>query len=296
MDIQQDNGLSALFVSAEEERVCTGFVFTEGPVWIASDNCLVFSDIHSNRTHRWRPGSATAEVFREPSNHGNGNTLDLDGNVLTCEHFGRRVAKTASGGGTETLVDSFEGKSLHSPNDVVVHSSGAVYFTDPDYGYNRNPEPVARELDFQGVYRVAPDGSVSVVEDRIEKPNGLTFSPDESLLYIADSSAQRKVWRYEVNADGSLGDRTLFADMEHDERPGVPDGMKVDTDGRLWSTGAGGVWVLTPEGELRGVFETAEHAANLAFGGPDWSTLYLTANTSVYRVETAVTGIAPHSR
>ncbi len=296
MDIQQDSGLSALFVSTEEERVCTGFVFTEGPVWIASDNCLVFSDIHSNRTYRWRPGSDSAEVYREPSNHGNGNTLDLDGNVLTCEHFGRRVAKTAYGGGTETLIDSFEGKSLHSPNDVVVHSSGAVYFTDPDYGYNRNPEPVARELDFQGVYRVASDGSVSVVEDRLEKPNGLTFSPDESLLYIADSSAQRKVWRYEVNADGSLGDRTLFADMEHDERPGVPDGMKVDTDGRLWSTGAGGVWVLTPEGELLGVFETAEHAANLAFGGPDWSTLYLTANTSVYRVETAVTGIAPHSR
>ena len=115
MDIQQDNGLSALLVSPEEERVCTGFNFTEGPVWIASDNCLVFSDIHSNRTHRWRPGSETAEVFREPSNHGNGNTLDLDGNVLTCEHAGRRVAKTAYGGGTETLIDSFEGKQPAQP-------------------------------------------------------------------------------------------------------------------------------------------------------------------------------------
>ena len=221
MDIQQDNGLSALLLSPEEERVCTGFNFTEGPVWIAADNCLVFSDIHSNRTHRWRPGSDSAEVFREPSNHGNGNTLDLDGNVLTCEHAGRRVAKTAYGGGTETLIDSFEGKLLHSPNDIVVDSSGATWFTDPDYGYNRHPDAV-RELDFQGVYRVAPDGSVSVVEDRLEKPNGLTFSPDESLLYIADSSEARKVWRYEVNADGSLGDRTLFADMEHDERVGVP--------------------------------------------------------------------------
>ena len=295
MDIQQDNGVSKLLVSNEETKLCGGFEFTEGPVWVASDDCLLFSDIWGDRTYRWRPGNDSAEVFREPTDRGNGNALDLDGNVLTCEHNGRRVAKTAYTGGTETLIDSFEGKRLHSPNDVVVHSSGATYFTDPDYGYNRNPDAV-RELDFQGVFRVAPDGAVSVVEDRLIKPNGLVFSPDEALLYIADSSAERKIWRYEVHADGSLGERTLFADMQDDERTGVPDGMKVDTEGRLWSTGAGGVWVLTPEGELLGVFETAEHAANLAFGGAERSTLYLTAQTSVYSVETAVTGIAPHSR
>lgn len=295
MDIQQDNGLSKLFISNEETRICGGFEFTEGPVWLSFDNCLLFSDIWGERTYRWRPGSNNAEVFREPSSHGNGNTLDLDGNVLTCEHNGRRVAKTVYGGNTETLIDSFEGQRLHSPNDIVVHSSGAIYFTDPDYGYNRNPEAI-RELDFQGVYRIAPEGTVSIVEDRLTKPNGLVFSPDESLLYIADSSEERKIWCYTVNSNGSLEDRKLFADMHDDERKGVPDGMKVDTDGRLWTTGAGGVWVLSSEGELLGVFETAEHAANLAFGGADRSTLYLTAQTSVYCVETTVAGIAPHSR
>ena len=212
MDIQQDNGLSKLLVSSEETRLCTGFQFTEGPVWVASDDCLLFSDIHGNRTYRWRPGADAAEVFREPSGHGNGSTLDLDGNVLTCEHFGRRVAKTAYGGGTETLIDSFEGKRLHSPNDIVVHSSGATYFTDPDYGYNRNPDAV-RELDFQGVYRIAPDGAVNVVEDRLAKPNGLVFSPDESLFYLADASAERKIWRYEVHADG--GPRRAHALRRH---------------------------------------------------------------------------------
>lgn len=295
MDIQQDNGLSKLFISNEETRICGGFEFTEGPVWLSFDNCLLFSDIWGERTYRWRPGSNNAEVFREPSSHGNGNTLDLDGNVLTCEHNGRRVAKTVYGGNTETLIDSFEGQRLHSPNDIVVHSSGAIYFTDPDYGYNRNPEAI-RELDFQGVYRIAPEGTVSIVEDRLTKPNGLVFSPDESLLYIADSSEERKIWCYTVNSNGDLEDRKLFVDMHDDERKGVPDGMKVDTDGRLWTTGAGGVWVLSSEGELLGVFETAEHAANLAFGGADRSTLYLTAQTSVYCVETTVAGIAPHSR
>lgn len=295
MDIQQDNGLSKLFISNEETRICGGFEFTEGPVWLSFDNCLLFSDIWGERTYRWRPGSNSAEAFREPSNHGNGNTLDLDGNVLTCEHNGRRVAKTVYRGNTETLIDSFEGQRLHSPNDIVVHSSGAIYFTDPDYGYNRNPEAI-RELDFQGVYRIAPEGTVSIIEDRLAKPNGLVFSPDESLLYIADSSEARKIWCYTVNSNGSLGDRKLFVDMHDDERKGVPDGMKVDTDGRLWTTGAGGVWVLSSEGELLGVFETAEHAANLAFGGADRSTLYLTAQTSVYSVETTVAGIAPHSR
>jgi gluconolactonase len=215
--------------------------------------------------------------------------------VLTCEHNGRRVSRGRYDGVQVTFVDRFEGKRLHSPNDVVVHSSGAVYFTDPDYGYNRFPDEV-RELDFQGVYRVAPDGVMTVVEDRIEKPNGLCFSPDESLLYVADSSAERKVWRYAVRADGSLADRELFVDMSGVDARGVPDGMKIDEDGRLWTTGAGGVWVLTPEGERLGVFEMEEHAANLAFGGPDFSTLYLTAQTSIYSVETAVRGIAPWSR
>ena len=299
MRIQQDDGLSALLASAAETRLCTGFAFTEGPVWIDADDCLLFSDIHANRTHRWRPGSDAAEVFRDPSDHGNGNTLDRGGAVLTCEHRGRRVARTpyapGPAAGAETFIDSFEGKRLHSPNDIVVDSAGAVWFTDPDYGYRRHPDAV-RELDFQGVYRVGPDGAVRVVEDRIAKPNGLAFSPDESALYVADSSEERRIWRYEVRGGASLGERTLFADMRRDERAGVPDGMKVDAAGRLWTTGAGGVWVIEPDGRPLGVFETAEHAANLAFGGPDRSTLYLTAQTSVYSVETAVAGLPLHTR
>jgi gluconolactonase len=302
MRIENDRGLSKLLRSAEEERLCTGFRFTEGPIWIPQDGCLLFSDIPNNRIHRWRPGTDAAEVYREPSGNSNGLTLDGDGRLLACEHSGRRVSRAAYGGPAEAVVDRFEGKKFNSPNDVVAHSSGRIYFTDPDYGLRGNvalahpddPEPV-QELAFLGVYKVEPDGGMSVLVDDMAGPNGLALSPDEHVLYIGDSRA-KIIMRHQVAEDGRLHDGVLFADQRDDARFGAPDGMKVDEEGRLWTTGAGGVSVYTPDGDKLGDFEMAEHAANISFGGADFTTLFLTARTSVYRVETSVRGIAPGSR
>jgi gluconolactonase len=303
MRIENDEGLSELLKSSEETHLCTGLTFTEGPLWVASDNALIFSDIPGNKMHRWRPGSSEAEVYRDPSGHSNGLTLDHDGNVLACEHSGRRVSRAPYDGAAEAIVTTFDGKTLNSPNDLVVHSSGAIYFTDPSYGIPRpgqtrvlgDPEAV-QEIDYQGVYRIATDGTLTLLTDDLIMPNGLAFSPDESVLYIADSSERRVIRRFDVQSDGSLTGGEVFVDMSDDERRGVPDGMKLDEDGRIWSTGAGGVWVIEPDGHRLGVFETEEHAANLTFGGADFSTLFLTASTSVYSVETAVRGVVPGSR
>lgn len=296
MRIDNDNGLSALLASTEETKLCGGFTFTEGPIWIPSDNCLLFSDIPGNRIHRWRPGRSEAEIYRDPSGYSNGLTLDHDGNVLAAEHAGRRVSRGAYDQPEETLIDRFEGKRFNSPNDLVVHSSGVVYFTDPTYGARETLGNVTtRDLDIQGVYRVAPDGALTLLVDDFTQPNGLCFSPDESILYIGDSG-DRTIRRFRVNVDGTISGGELFCDMRGDERIGAPDGMKVDENGRLWTTGAGGVSVIEPDGTVLGQFETEEHAANIAFGGPDFSTLYLTAQTSVYSVETRVRGIAPGSR
>ncbi len=298
MIIEQDNGLTALFASNEEARLCTGFTFTEGPIWIPDDECLLFSDIPGNRIHRWRPGSSEAEVYREPSGHSNGLTLDLAGNLLACEHGGRRVSIARYNEPAQTLVDRYKNGRFHSPNDIVVHSSGAIYFTDPDYGLtneNMGDFGAARELGHLGVYRLDPDGTLTLLIDGFDGPNGLVFSPDEAILYVNDSR-QRVINRYDVQADGSLANEELFVDMRDSVGRGAPDGMKVDEDGRLWTTGVGGVWVVDQEGSLLGIFETAEHAANLNWGGRQFSTLYLTAQTSVYSVESNVRGIAPGSR
>lgn len=303
MRIEDDHGLSDL-LQGEERRLCGGFGFTEGPVWIPTDNALVFSDIPGNRMRRWRPGQSDAEVYRAPSGWSNGLTLDADGNVLACEHGGRRVSRAAYGDPTSTtaVADTWGGEPLNSPNDLVVHSSGAIFFTDPTYGADSGRTPrfggagQKPALDFQGVYRVDTDGSLQrVVGEGFSQPNGLAFTPEESALYIGDSQ-ERLIWRYDVNDDLTLGSRTLFLDQSGDARPGAPDGMKVDAEGRLWTTGAGGVSVHAASGEYLGVFEMQEHAANLTFGGDGFSTLFMTAATSVYRIQTAVTGIAPGSR
>lgn len=301
--IEDDRGLSAL-LAGEPERLCTGFGFTEGPIWIPQARALLFSDIPGNRMHRWRPGRADVEIYRAPSGWSNGLTLDASGRVLACEHGGRRVSRAEyeSPGDTTTLAGRWDGKALNSPNDLAVHSSGAIFFTDPSYGCDASRSPrfgaegQAQELSFQGVYRIDPDGTLTLLaRDDFTQPNGLAFSPDESVLYVGDSR-ERVIWRYMMRPDLSLGPRTRFVDQRGDSRRGNPDGMKVDTVGRLWSTGAGGVSVHTAAGESLGVFEMEEHAANITFGETDFSTLFLTAGTSVYRVKTTVRGIAPGSR
>ena len=195
-------------------------------------------------------------------------------------------------GDIEVIAESVDGKRFNSPNDVVVHSSGAIYFTDPTYGLN--DAGTSQELDVQGVYRLDPDGVLTLLVSDFAEPNGLAFSPDERILYIGDS-AKATVRRFDVDAAGNLTGGDLFVDMRRDRRPGGPDGMKVDRDGRLWTTGKGGVWVIEPDGTWLGVLAVPEIPANIAFGGPDFSSIFLTAQTSVYRVETRVVGLAPGS-
>ena len=252
-----------------------------------------------------------AELYRDPNGNANGLTLDREGRLLSCEHTGRRVSRAAYDAEPDTLADRYEGKRLHSPNDIVVHSSGAVYFTDPAIGYLDNPR-ATRELAVQGVYRVSVDGEVTLVEDRLTTPNGLAFSPDESTLYVADSLPAMVVYRYLVLPDGGLEGREPFIDMRRfaharwrrgvsrllrrQPRRGVPDGIKVDEDGRVWVAGVGGIWVAEPGGRLLGIATPPQQAANIAFGGADFSTLYITAQSPVYSVETSVRAIAPGSR
>lgn len=295
MQIENDNGLLALLASEVETRISTGYTFTEGPVWVPSDNCLLFSDIPGNRIHRWRPGDDAdkpAETYREPSRNSNGLTLDHEGRLLACEHSGRQVTRAIYGEPEEPIVTHVNGKRLNSPNDIVVHSSGAIYFTDPTYGLGPGGE--GKELPHNGVYRITTDGQLDLLDDRFQQPNGLAFSPDESVLYVGDS-LQRVIRSFRVEPDGTILGGKVFVDMRDSPLSGLPDGMKVDTEGRLWTTGAGGPWVIEPDGTLLGTILLPENPANLTFGGPDFSTLYLTAYTSVYAIETKVRGVVPGS-
>lgn len=267
------------------QRLATGFRFTEGPVWCAEHDGLLFSDIPADRIYRLAEGSRVA-VFREPSGHSNGLTRDALGRLIACEHGNRRVTRTEADGSLRVLADSYEGKRLNSPNDVVVALDGAVYFTDPPYGIR----PEQRELALQGVYRIDPrDGAIRLVADDFESPNGLAFSPDGERLYVDDSSARRHIRVFDVNADGSLSNGRLFHDMRVAQR-GAPDGMKVDSQGHVYCTGAGGVWVFDPDGRHLGTIRMPEKPSNCAWGDPDRKGLYITAPTSVYRIRVAIPG------
>jgi gluconolactonase len=295
MRIVDDKGISDLLRSSEARREASGFQFTEGPLWIPEHECLLFSDIPADTIYRWAPGGE-AEVYRRPSHHSNGLTLDNHGNILACEHSGRRVSIAAFGEEPEPLVEHYDGKRFNSPNDIIVASTDAVYFTDPDYGLLSQGEGEdARELDVMATFRIATNGAVQLIAGDFDKPNGLTFTPVETQMYVADSGA-RLIKRYTVFADGALSSEgELFIDMRDDPRSGGPDGMKVDVDGRLWTTGPGGIWVIESSGEVLGQIELDEQPANLNWGGPDFSTLYVTARTGLYSIETAVRGCAPGS-
>lgn len=278
--------LAALLETSEAERLATGFVFTEGPLW-HPDGFYYFVDVRSSVLYRLVPGRAP-EIVREKTGGGNGTTFDLQGRLVLCEGENRRVTRTASDGRIEVLVDRFEGKRLNRPNDVVCKSDGSLYFTDPGLRV-----PLAeRELTYAGVYRVTPDGATSLVAD-FEYPNGLAFSPDERLLYVANTRWAQYIHVLELDAGGQVVRRRIFADMSSDETDGVPDGMKVDVDGRVYCTGPGGTWVFAPDGARLGIIRTPEVPANLAFGGPDLRTLFLTARTSVYTLRVKVPG-HPH--
>ncbi len=271
----------------ELERVAAGFEFTEGPVW-ARDGSLLFSSPNTNAIYRWDPvGRVT--VFRSKSGYtgtdigrfhqpgSNGLTFDRAGRLTLCQHGNRRVVRIERHGNVTVVADAFGGRRLNSPNDVVCRSDGSIYFTDPGLRV-----PLAeRELPYAAIYRIDRSGAVSMLAD-FEYPHGLAFSPDERTLYVANTRWAQYIHALEIGADGAMVRRRIFADMSSDETDGVPDGMKVDVQGRVYCTGPGGTWVFAPEGTRLGIIRTPEVPANLAFGGPDLRTLFFTARTSVY--------------
>jgi gluconolactonase len=278
--------------NADVQLVVSGFEFTEGPLW-SSEGYLLFSDIPGNVIRRWWEASGKVEEVRRPSNMTNGLTFDAEGRLIACEHAISRVTRTEHDGTITTLASHYRGKELNSPNDVVVKSDGSIYFTDPAYGreaYFGVERP--QELDFCGVYKIPPrDGDPTLLVDDFEAPNGLCFSPDESLLYVNDSE-RMDIRVFNLTPDGTLKDGRVLLVEEYSEEMGEgnPDGMKVDERGNVYCTGPGGVWVIGRGGEHLGTIRVPEKASNLNWGGGGWNTLYITASTSVYRVPMRVCG------
>jgi len=272
--------------SAKLEKVAGDFQFIEGPIW-HPDGFLLFSDIPANIIYKFA-SNQQVEVFRRPSGKANGNTLDKENRLLTAEHENRRVSRTEKDGKVITLADRYEGKRLNSPNDVVVKSDGSIYFTDPSYGISKEQQ----ELGFYGVYRLAPDGKLTLLVKDLVLPNGIAFSPDEQKLYVNNSEA-RYIAVYDVKPDGTVTNERLFADLKDASQGGVPDGLKVDLEGNVYSTGPGGVWIFSPDGKLLGKISVPETATNLAWGESDRKTLYITGSTSLYRIRLKIAGVRP---
>jgi gluconolactonase len=281
---------------ASIELIACGFGFTEGPLWTGAD--LLFSDIPNSRIARWRPLPEGPELttFRCPSHLANGLTFDRQRRLLACEGASRRLTRTESDGRVVAIAERYDGRRVNSPNDVVVRSDGTIYFSDPFWGggfpnpHGPRVRPEDQELAFEGVFRVSTDGAVALVAEDFERPNGLAFSPDERVLYV-DDTRRHHIRAFDVQADGSLAGSRIFAELAAPE-PGVPDGLKVDVEGNVYCTGAGGVWVIAPSGEILGRIVPPEIPANVAWGDSDWRTLYITARSSVYRVRLSIPGIA----
>ena len=280
-----DENLSAIVESPEAERLATGFGFTEGALW-HPDGHWLFVDLRASRIHRLIPGQEP-EIVREDSGGANGLTLDLEGRLIICEGFARRVTRMEPDGSITTLADRWEGKRLHRPNDVVCRSDGSIYFTNP--GGRLDPEE--REIELSGpIHRIAPDGELSVVVADMEYPNGLAFSPDERTLYAANTRERTYIAAYDVAPDGSASNGRVFAEMPSGDEQGVPDGMKVDVEGRVYCTGPGGCWVFDASGNHIGTIRLPELPANCGWGGEDRRTMVFTARTSVYTLRMTTPG------
>lgn len=273
--------------NAPVKQIATGFDWVEGPTWFGDANCLLFSDIPSNRIMRWTPDVGIT-TYREPSNYANGHTRDRQGRLVSCEHGKRRVTRTELDGSITVLADAYEGKRLNSPNDVVVKSDGTIWFTDPHYGIGSNYEgfKAEQELPCQ-VYRVDPaNGSIVAVATDFDCPNGLAFSPDESRLYVAESGhmydleASKRMRVFDVSGDGALSGGRDF----HVVSPGHSDGFRCDSDGNIWTSAGDGVHCISPSGVLMGKIRVPELVSNVCFGGRAKHQLFITATTSVYSV------------
>jgi gluconolactonase len=286
------------------EKIADDLMWSEGPLWDASRKTLLFSDIPRNVIMQWsdakgvsrfleNSGYTGAAPFTGKEPGSNGLTFDLHGRLVLCQHGDRRVSRRESNGTLVPMATQFEGKKLNSPNDLVFDKQGALYFTDPPYGLPGTFKDATKELPFQGVYRVAPDGKIRLLTKELEAPNGLAFSPDYKTLYVANSQKEKPIWMaYPVNADGSLGAGRVFADSSklYKDGDGVPDGMKVDRKGNVFATGPGGVLIYTPDGTLLGRILTGVPTANVAWG-EDGSTLFVTANHRVLRLRTRTQGM-----
>jgi gluconolactonase len=280
------------------ECLATGFGFTEGPVWDAvwdgGAGALLFSDLEHDVRRRWSAGRGIEVVSRDTS-RANGMVFDGEGRLLVCEHVSSTLVRLGREGEREVLASHFEGRQLNSPNDVVVRSDGTIFFTDPPYGRINDTHGVVRpqQLPFQGVFAVHPDGTLHLLADDFAKPNGLCFSLDERTLYVADTERMH-VRSFAVSADGTPTGSDVFVDLTPDA-PGFPDGMRLDAEDNLWTTGPGGLWVVDPSGTVLTRVAIPEVAANLAWGGDDLRDLFVTASTSLYRIRTTVRGAAlPH--
>jgi gluconolactonase len=275
------------------QKLADGFGGTlgpaEGPVWWKEGNYLLFSDIHNNRRMKYVPGTGVS-VFLEPTNRANGLTRDLQGRLIACEHDSRRVTRQEPDGSITVVANSFQGRQLNRPNDVVVKSDGCIYFTDP---WTNPAAPQQWDLTFSGVYRVTPDlGTMTLLIGDFVIPNGLAFSPDESALYINDSR-RGHIRAFDLMPNGTLAKQTdrIFADLRGDE-PGVPDGMKVDGEGNVYCGGAGGIWIMDPKGKKLGrIVHGAPATTNMAFGGDDWKTLFFTSRNELGAVNVKIPGI-----
>lgn len=286
----------------EAQQLATDFVFTEGPLW-HPDGYWLFVDLRREPPviHRLSPAGGTPDIVREPSGGTNGMTFDLQGRLLMCEGDNRRISRMESDGTINVVADRWDGKRFHRPNDIVCRSDGSIYFTNPS---GRVPEE-EQEIEWPGtIHRIATDGTVGLLAHDIDFPNGIAFSPDESVLYVSNTrkmgeradqywdgevKQNQYIQAYDVAADGSLSNSRMFGSMASAE-DGVPDGMKVDAEGRVYCTGSGGVWVFAPDGSHLGIIRVPEIPANCAFGGPDFRTMLFTARTSVYSLRMTTPG------
>jgi len=277
--------------TAALEQVATGFEFTEGPLWDPRAGSLLFSDIPANRIYRWAEGVG-AQVYREPSGKSNGLTWDSEGRLLACEHLNRRVSRMDRDGSVTTLAARYDNRRLNSPNDVVCSSRGRVYFSDPPYGIQSESQGALAEQEqpLNGLYMLRPgDAEPVLVGADFERPNGLAFSPDEETLYVNDTPRYH-VRAFQVHEDGTLDEGRVFVHFSAEHGEGRPDGLKVDQEGNVYTTGPGGLWIVSRDGDPVAHVRTPEKGTNCAWGDDGYS-LYVTAGTSIYRLRTRVHGI-----
>jgi gluconolactonase len=293
--VELDSALGTIVPPGSDiQKLATGFVFIEGPAWVeANPPSLLFTEVRRNAIYRWLPDGKIM-VFRSPAFPGRtgptGLTIDPLGRLVVCEHGNRQVTRLEKDGRRVVLVDRYQGKRLNSPNDAVYKSDGSLYFTDPPHGLRKGDLDPAKELDFNGVFRLSPEGSLRAISKAQSRPNGIAFSADETVLYVSNSDpANQVVMAYEALPDGGLRNPRIFFAFPESPKRGLPDGLTTDRRGNVYAAGPGGVWILSAAGRPLGRFQLAENPSSVAWG-EDGNTLYITAQTSLYRVALSASG------